>query len=137
MGAERAAKLARAEAALFVLREYRARFPTHAAYEADPRAQDIVERNVQVVVQCVIDLADALVTEMKWGRPTTAGEAVELLVRHRALPRSLGTSLQRWIRLRNVVVHEYAAIDNTRVHRAVRDRLKELRRGLTRLARFR
>ncbi len=55
-----------------MLADYRKRFGALTAYATDPRAHDVVERNVQVAVQALIDLADALVARRRWGRPLTA-----------------------------------------------------------------
>lgn len=135
MRADIAARLARGEESVSVLQEYARRFTTLDPYQADARARDVVERNVQIAVQALIDLGDDLISLRGWGRPATAPAAFSVLAQRGVLSRSLADSLRRWIRLRNVLVHEYATIDSRRVHQALRTRLRFLRSGLLALAR--
>jgi len=133
--ADLAARLARGEESLSVLQEYARKFTTLGLYQADGRARDVVERNVQIAVQSIVDLGDDLIARRGWGRPATAPAAIAVLAQRGVLPRPLADSLRRWIHLRNVLVHEYASIDSRRVLQALRNRLRFLRSGLLALAR--
>jgi len=133
--ADLAARLARGEQSISVLGEYARSHSALSTYQSDARARDVVERNVQIAVQSIVDLGDDLIASRGWGRPVSAPAAMDILADRGVLDRPLALSLRRWIRLRNVLVHEYASIDARRVHQAVRLRLRFLRSGLVHLAR--
>lgn len=130
LDAEWRAKLERAEQALRKLEAVKTRCPTIKAYLADSDGRDIAERNIQVAVETVIDLANRLVALKRWPHPPTAALAIETLVDRRVLGARLGTSLIAWIKTRNVVVHLYARIDNRRIYRSLGRHRAALRQGI-------
>ena len=134
MDAEWGARLDRAHQALRKLERIRRECPTLRLYQANSDTVDVVERNIQVAVEAVIDLANLLIAQRSWPRAASATQAVQTLAVQGALSSRLGTSLIRWIKTRNILVHEYAAIDAVRVHLALRRHLAPLREGIRELA---
>lgn len=134
MDGEWAARLARAEEAIRRLERLRTECATLAAYRKDADTRAVAERNIQIAVEAVVDLANHWIARRAWPRPGSAPEAIDVLIRRGAVPRKLGASLILWIKSRNVIVHEYAAIDPVRIHRAVRLHLDSLRQGIRTLA---
>ncbi|OGG46311.1 MAG: hypothetical protein A3F84_07175 [Candidatus Handelsmanbacteria bacterium RIFCSPLOWO2_12_FULL_64_10] len=127
MDAEWRARIARADASLQRLEEIRASCRTLAEYVRDRDTAPLTERHVQIVVEAVLDLANLLIERNAWGAPDSGRKAVELLVQRKAISPRLGKSVITWIHTRNLIVHEYARIDDARLHRALRLHLKALR----------
>lgn len=134
MDADWGARLDRAHQALRKLERIRQEYPTPRLYQANSDTIDVAERNIQVAVEAVIDLANLLIAQRSWPRAASATQTVQTIVDQGALSSRLGTSLIRWIKTRNVLVHEYAAIDAKRVHLALRRFLPALREGIRSLA---
>lgn len=134
MDAEWAARLSRAEQALRKLERIRRSHPTARSYREDSDSVDIAERNIQVVVEVVIDLANYLISLKAWPRAASATAAVKILAERRALAPRVATSVVSWVKTRNVIVHEYASIDSAKVHRALRLHLESLRGAVRALA---
>lgn len=134
MDAEWRSKLERAERALRKLDAVRTRCPTLKAYENDSDQRDIAERNIQIAVEAIIDLANWLISRKGWPHPPTAALSIETLVSRKILSPRLGVSLVAWIKTRNVVVHLYAKIDDGRIYRSLGRHRDSLRSGIRTLA---
>jgi uncharacterized protein YutE (UPF0331/DUF86 family) len=80
------------------------------ALRADEDLQDIVTRNLELGVQCAIDIAMHLCAAHGLV-PTTAADAFDHLAARGLLPRALARRLRRSVSFRNVLVHEYVEID--------------------------
>lgn len=130
-----AAILRRAEEAVRRLERIRRECGTVAAYQADADLRSIAERNIEIAVEAIIDLANHLIGQKSWPRPANAPLAIEILIQQKALSPRLGRSLISWIKTRNVIVHLYAKIDNTRVYRTLRLHLPSIRQGISILSR--
>lgn len=94
---------------------------------ADPDAQDIVALNLQRAVQLCVDVAAHLIAASSLPAPATMGESIDGLATLGAIPIDLSARLRRAVGLRNIAVHNYAAIDWAVVHRACRTRLDDFR----------
>lgn len=132
---EWAARLSRADQALRRLGSIRKRCPTLDRYLRDADARDVVERNFQIVVQALIDVSTELIERNRWGRPANAVKAVGEIVQRGLLPRRCRIPLRSMIRLRNVLVHEYATIDSAKVYGALKRGPPVLSAALSQLGR--
>ena len=130
MDADSKARLARAELAIRRLERIRSTCPSAAEYGADSDLQAIAERYAQVSVEALVDPANVLIDQKRWGAPESAAKAILTLVQNGILSRSHGDSLIRWVKTRNIIVREYARIDNTLVFASLRRHLPALRRGI-------
>ena len=77
-------------------------------------------------IQIVIDVACELCARRALGTPNTYRRCIELLAQTGLLPPDLATRLASMVGLRNLLVHEYDAIDESRLHAAL-DHLDDLR----------
>ncbi|MBU4374108.1 MAG: DUF86 domain-containing protein [Euryarchaeota archaeon] len=102
------------------------RFETHSK-----NARDVVEKEVSdyfvyntLAMECfqsvnaLIEIGEWVVTEKKFGFPSTYREIFELLHDHKIIDRDILESIKRLIFLRNLVSHEY--------HKITRDELIEM-----------
>lgn len=97
--------------------------------------QDILARNLESAIQACIDLA-AHLCGAHGIVPETAGEAFDRLVELGLIEPALAAALRRAVGFRNVLVHEYTAIDWEVVMQVVRigtDDLSTFGKAVTRL----
>ncbi len=76
-------------------------------------------------IEGCVDVAHHLCASESWAAPASNADAFRILVRHGVLDRGLGESLARAGGFRNVLVHEYAAVDDRLVAGNL-DRLDDL-----------
>lgn len=77
----------------------------------DADLRDIVDRNFQVAVEALIDLANHLVAARGLAKPETSAELFDILSGASLLPEPLAQALRGWAGFRNILVHEYARVD--------------------------
>jgi uncharacterized protein YutE (UPF0331/DUF86 family) len=77
----------------------------------DVDLQDIITVNLQRAVQICVDLASALIADRELRPPTTMAEAFTLLQQHRLISDTTAEQMKKAVGFRNVVVHDYQAID--------------------------
>ncbi|MGI5837187.1 MAG: type VII toxin-antitoxin system HepT family RNase toxin [Chloroflexota bacterium] len=88
-----------------------------AEFDADPYLRDIVERNLEVAAQCVIDIAHRIIALEKAKKPRDYYEAILRLGEIAVIPLDFARQLSLLAGFRNVLVHEYTAIDWDEVYR--------------------
>lgn len=67
-------------------------------------------------IQIVIDVACHLTAKYNLGNPQNYSECIQLLVEHDYLSEQLGGTLIGMIGLRNILIHEYVAVENERLY---------------------
>jgi uncharacterized protein YutE (UPF0331/DUF86 family) len=96
------------------LRELRSRVPNRQALERDLSLHNDVLFSLLMVAQLVIDLAGEL-SARRGDRFEDYTEAIRNLGRDPSFPADLVAELERVPGFRNVVIHEYVALDLDRV----------------------
>lgn len=113
------------------LEEALRRLKAHAGVEReaflrDADLRDIVDRNFQVALEALIDLANYTVASRGLPKPETNAELFSVLAGASLLSERLARALRGWVGFRNVLVHEYARIDYELVHKALTAELDQL-----------
>lgn len=93
----------------------------------DAMLRAATERWLQIAIEACIDVAYHLIAEQGWTPPDTARGAFLTLASHGLLDPALASRLGSAAGLRNVLVHDYAAVDLERLARVVREDLDDLR----------
>jgi uncharacterized protein YutE (UPF0331/DUF86 family) len=83
------------------------------------------ERLLQISVEAVIDICHLLVAGLRLGVPADEADLFDTLARRGAISDGLARTLKEMKGFRNILVHEYAAVDDAVVYKAVRDRLAD------------
>lgn len=78
---------------------------------------------LQITVQCLLDAGAHILSARFKVSPREYADIVPQLTRHGVLSQDLGNRLMKVSGFRNVLVHEYAAVDYALVH----EKLKDLR----------
>ena len=75
--------------------------------EGDPIKRSAVERELYIIAQAVIDLAEAMVAFKKFRKPTTMREAIEILGEEKVLPKEFVADFIKIVGFRNALAHDY------------------------------
>jgi uncharacterized protein YutE (UPF0331/DUF86 family) len=78
-----------------------------------------VSRALELVAQCILDLAMELVAKRGLGVPETYRDAFVRLAQAGVITPEQSVALQAWAGLRNVLAHLYTTIDLDRLHAAM------------------
>jgi uncharacterized protein YutE (UPF0331/DUF86 family) len=105
------------------LAEYRGVTPEE--YRRDWRTQRIVERTLQMSIEVCIDVANHVIADRKLRVPGTYAEIFDVLTEAGLLDPSLHTVMVRMCGFRNLIVHDYARLDPSRVIQALREGLDD------------
>lgn len=81
------------------------------------------ERLLQISVECVIDVCGLLVRGERMGLPADTADLFEKLERSGVLTAEMKETLRRMKGFRNVLVHDYARVDDALTFEMLRSRL--------------
>ena len=98
---------------LAVLRDYAAVDAEDLA--ADPVRLGHVKYLFVTMIEGCLDAAHHVTAAQGYGPADTNAAAMLLLARHDVLPPEVGTAMARAVRFRNVLVHNYAVVDDRQV----------------------
>lgn len=84
------------------------------------------ERLLQVSIEVVIDICNLLVSGLRLGLPAEEQDLFRKLLKADVLSKGMGEKLREMRGFRNILVHEYAQVDDRLVYEAVKTRLGDL-----------
>ena len=67
-------------------------------------------------IQIIIDISCKISSNYNLGNPKNYRECIELLYKHKFLKNETSKKVIAMVGLRNLLVHEYVSIDNTKLH---------------------
>lgn len=85
-------------------------------FAADRTAREVVTLNLLVAIQACLDLATHWLADAGWEVPATYGDVFTALARHDVIPPELAAPLAAAAAFRNLVAHQYGALDWRRVY---------------------
>lgn len=91
------------------------------AFLASWENRDIATRNLQTVIQAILDIGNHLVTDAGLGAPERYVDILEKMVGAGMISASLAGRLVPVFGMRNVLVHEYVRLDVERIWAALED----------------
>jgi uncharacterized protein YutE (UPF0331/DUF86 family)/predicted nucleotidyltransferase len=81
-------------------------------FKSDPFKFKTAERCLHIAVECVLDIGNHIIAEMKWERPKGYGDILEILANRKAIPADFAQRFSPIANLRNILVHAYLSIDH-------------------------
>lgn len=96
-------------------------------FDEDPYLRDIVERNLEIAAQCCIDISHRSISREDARKPVDHYDAILSMGELGVLPAGFARHLVPLAGFRNILVHEYVAVDWDEVYRALH-RLEDLER---------
>ena len=82
-----------------------------ATRESQENSHYEIERQVQVAVDLCVALGRRMLLLKGFASPDTSRETFILLAKHKIIPRALANPLANSVGLRNLIVHEYGALN--------------------------
>lgn len=95
-------------------------------FESDRTAREVITLNLFVAIQECVALASHLLADAGWGTPKTYGESFPALAEHKVVDVELATRLRAAAGLRNLLAHQYGAIDIRRLYEFADARTSDL-----------
>lgn len=100
-------------------------------YRRDWKPQRIIERTLQMAIEVCVDIANHVIADRELRVPETYAETFDVLAEAGLLDPALREAMIRMTQFRNVIVHEYTAIDPAMVVRILQDHLEDFARFRT------
>ncbi len=100
--------------------------PSKLPFEKDNLKQDAIAINLQRAAEQTIDLANHVIRKSKLGLPKESRESFEILAKENIIPSDLSSRLKGMVGFRNIMVHEYQALDIRVMIDIIEDRLDDL-----------
>lgn len=92
----------------------------------DDDLRDIVLFNLQMAIQNCIDIAAHIISEEGIGVPESNSEMFDLLEQNGHLDPDTAQKMIKAVGFRNLIVHEYSALDLQQVHKIARSDVKDM-----------
>jgi uncharacterized protein YutE (UPF0331/DUF86 family) len=102
-------KLADMDTYLEQIREY-SRISA-SVYKRDWKTQRIVERTLQMIIESCIDIANHIIADGNMRLPDSYSDTFLVLLENKLISKSLCTKMEKIVKFRNIVVHQYEKID--------------------------
>ena len=102
-------KLAELEEYLGQVKEYAS--ITVNQYSKDWKAQRIVERTLQMMIEICADIAGHIISDRGYRVPATYADTFRVLCENGILNRDLFETMEKMAKFRNIIVHHYDKVD--------------------------
>ncbi|MGQ4914956.1 MAG: type VII toxin-antitoxin system HepT family RNase toxin [Candidatus Asgardarchaeia archaeon] len=83
------------------------------------------ERLLQILIECVIDICNILVSNLKLGIPADEDDIFKKLVNANVISSELATVLKNMKGFRNILVHKYGTVNDELVFEFLKDNLED------------
>ena len=97
-------------------------------YRNEWKTQRIIERTLQMMIETCSDIAGHIIADQKYRVPTGYADTFKVLEENQILDHSLGASLSKMAKFRNVVVHDYDVVDGGIVINILKKNLSDFMR---------
>lgn len=94
--------------------------------ESNPILRSAVERDLYVVVQAVIDLAEGVVAYRGFRKPTTMREAFDILGDEKILSAKFAHEFSKLVGFRNALAHDYEDLNFEVIYNVLHNKLKDV-----------
>jgi uncharacterized protein YutE (UPF0331/DUF86 family) len=95
-------------------------------YTGDWKAQRIVERTLQLMIETCLDIGGHIISNEEWRVPETYADVFRVLAENGMLGRSRLDAFEKMARFRNIIVHDYERIDPGIIIGILRNNLQDL-----------
>lgn len=95
-------------------------------YLEDPHRHHLAERFLHLACECLLDVAQHVISDMGFRQPNDYKDSMEVLRQQGILSDDLAERLKGWMGFRNVLVHLYLEIDHGRTYDTIENELGDL-----------
>jgi len=97
-------------------------------YRNSWKDKDSAERNIQKIVEAIIDLGKILIAGKKFKEPSSNREVFQILEEKGIFPSEFLPLVDKMIGMRNIIVHSYNRIDDSIVYGVLKKNLTDIRK---------
>ncbi len=108
------------------LRDYKTQITSFRVYQDNKMLRRAVERTLQVAIETCLDIGRRLIALEGFRYPEDNQDVFRVLAEEEVVPEGLLPVLLDMARFRNLIVHEYARIDDVLVYGILQKRLDDL-----------
>jgi len=101
---------------------------TADGYRNDWKAQRIIERTLQMMIETCADVASHIVSDRGMRAPTSYADTFKVLSENSIIGEELCATMEKMAKFRNVVVHQYEQVDAEIVVLILRKHLEDFER---------
>lgn len=94
-------------------------------FSVDRDLQDIVLLNLQNAIQGCVDMASHIVADNNWGVPGSLAGLFDVICEKKVIIDSTRRIMRSMVGFRNLIVHEYAELDMSKVYEVFSGRLSD------------
>ncbi len=87
--------------------------------------QAIIERNLQVAIQCCIDIGNYIISRQRLEIPDEEVNIFIILAQNNIISKELAEKIKGMVRFRNILVHDYIDIDHEVVYNTLPNKLTD------------
>lgn len=95
-------------------------------YLFDPMIYGSTERFLHLSIECVIDIANHIISDMGYRKPSSNKEIFEILFENKIIDNNLKENLSNMAGFRNILVHDYINLDREVVYDILNNNLKDI-----------
>ena len=114
------------EESLKKLSELKKENPTLDRYRNSWKDKDSPKRNLQKMVEAIIDIGKMLLAQKKLKEPTNNREVFLILQENRFFPSEFIPLVDKMIGMRNIIVHSYNRINDEIVYGVLKKNLRDI-----------
>ncbi len=116
-------KIAELDTYLKQIKEYEKISPSE--YKREWKTQRVVERTLHMMIELCIDIANHIISDENLRTPTSYADTFSVLMEEGIINKSLSGRLEKMAKFRNIIVHQYEAIEPEIVVSILRKNLKD------------
>lgn len=102
--------------------------PSLKKYRNSWKDKDAAERNLQKVIEAIIDVGKMAISEKKMREPGNNREVFLILEENKLFPSEFIPLIDRMIGMRSIIVHSYDRIDDEIVYGVLKKNLNDIKR---------
>lgn len=110
------------------LKDIKREAPTLRKYRNSWKDKDSAERNLQKIIEALIDAGKMMIADLGLREPGNNREVFLILEENRLFPSGFMDLTDRMIGMRNIIVHSYDRIDDAIVHGVLKKSLADITR---------
>jgi len=105
-------------------------------FYSDLFLSNALERNLQIAVECIADIARKIISSKEWKIPSTYKEIIKTLKRKKVLNKKLSEEMGDLVGLRNILVHMYAEVKLDTILDELENHIKTLELTMNKILKF-
>ncbi|MEA4825342.1 MAG: DUF86 domain-containing protein [Clostridium sp.] len=95
-------------------------------YINNPMIYGSSERFLHLAIECVIDIGNHVISDMRYRKPENNRDIFEVLYENKLINEKLKINLCNMAGFRNILVHDYLKIDREIVYEVILNNLKDI-----------